>query len=161
MEKFEKPLARQAGLVVQDMHDEVLVYDLVTNKAHCLNESAATVWRSCNGSRGIKEIIESFEKVTGTRVAEDFVWLAIHQLHENGLMEGAIETPFAGQSRRQALKKIGVASLVALPIIASLVAPQNTLAQTSSCRCTSPGNCLVQTVCPSTVNCNLSGICAP
>jgi hypothetical protein len=160
MENVKKPLARQGGLVVQDMPGEVLVYDLEANKAHCLNESAATVWRSCDGSRGIEEIMGNFEKVTGNRVSEDFVWLAIDQLHESGLIDGKIETPFAGQSRRQALKKIGAASLVALPVIASLVAPQNALASLS-CVCTSPGACITQTACSSTVNCNPAGVCAP
>lgn len=39
----QRPLARSEGLVIQEMPDEVLVYDLETNKAHCLNETAAFV----------------------------------------------------------------------------------------------------------------------
>jgi hypothetical protein len=49
MKSPQFPCARKAGLVIQDMPDEVLVYDLDTNKAHCLNKSAAFVWRSCDG----------------------------------------------------------------------------------------------------------------
>lgn len=160
MENVTKPMARQNGLVVQDMPGETLVYDTQTNKAHCLNESAAAIWRNCDGTQTIEEIVENFNKVSGGQVSDDFVWLAIDQLNENGLIEGEISKRFEGSSRRQALKTIGTASLVALPVIASLVAPQNALASLS-CVCTSPGGCITQTSCASTVNCNPDGICAP
>ncbi len=159
MNNSQKPMARQTGLVVQDMPGEVLVYDLESNKAHCLNESAAIVWRSCDGASTVEDIVKNFEKTSGGKISEDFVWLAIDQLNSNGLLMGNVDSKFAGQSRRDVLKKIGLASIVALPVIASLVAPQSAMAATS-CLCTVPGNCTLQTGCPSTVNCN-SGTCAP
>ena len=55
------PKARQHGLVIQEMPDEVLVYDLDTNKAHCLNRSAALVWRSCDGNNTVADIVREFE----------------------------------------------------------------------------------------------------
>ena len=42
-------LARHDELVVQELPDEVLVYDLRKHKAHCLNQTAAFVWNHCNG----------------------------------------------------------------------------------------------------------------
>ena len=42
-----RPKSRTDNLVVQEMNDEVLVYDLDSNKAVCLNETAAIVWKSC------------------------------------------------------------------------------------------------------------------
>lgn len=154
------PIARKNDLVVQEMPGEVLVYDLKTNKAHCLNETSAHVWKSCDGKTSIGDIVRSFEANVGSKVTEDFVWLAIDQLNENGLLEAGVAPRFAGESRRSVIKKIGLASVVALPVIASLVAPKSAMASVS-CACTTPGNCLSQTGCPSTVNCNLSGICAP
>ena len=159
MNKTDNPLARQNGLVVQEMPDEVLVYDMDTNKAHCLNQSAAFVWRSCDGSNSVADIVRQFESNGNGRVTEDFVWLAIDQLNENGLLESGVAPRFAGQSRRQVLKTIGLASVVALPVIASLVAPQNALGVVS-CGCNGPGNCM-NTGCPSTTNCNGSSLCAP
>lgn len=153
-------MARQSGLVVQEMPDEVLVYDLDTNKAHCLNQSAAFVWRSCDGRNTVADIVKEFESTGGGKVTEDFVWLAIDQLGENGLLENKATPRFQGQSRRQVLKTIGLASIVALPVIASLVAPQNALGAVS-CACVVPGDCLTMSSCPSLVNCNTSGICAP
>jgi Coenzyme PQQ synthesis protein D (PqqD) len=153
------PIARQNGLVVQEMPDELLVYDTESGKAHCLNHSAALVWKSCDGNNSITDIVRQFESKTGGKVSEDFVWLAMDQLNENGLLEKKLAPRFEGQSRRQVLKTIGLASMVALPVIASLVAPRNAMASVS-CACTAPANCN-GTACPSTVNCNGLGTCAP
>ena len=160
MNNLQHPIARQSGLVVQEMPDEVLVYDLNNNKAHCLNDSAAFVWRTCDGKNTVSDIVHEFEIASKGTVTEDFVWLAIDQLQENGLLEAGTVSRFAGQSRREVLKKIGLASLVAIPVIASLVTPQNVLGA-SSCVCTLPGNCTLKTSCPSTTNCNGGSVCAP
>jgi hypothetical protein len=159
MKNLNNPIARQNGLVVQEMPDEVLVYDLDSNKAHCLNHSAAAVWRSCDGNNSVSDIVRHFESNGGGKINEDFVWLAIDQLNENGLLANEVAPRFPGQSRRQVLKTIGLASIVALPVIASLVAPPNALGAVS-CSCQGPANC-VTLVCPSTNNCNGAGICAP
>lgn len=161
MKNPNNPMARQNGLVVQEMPDEVLVYDLDTNKAHCLNQSAARVWRACDGNSSVADIVREFDKNGGGKVSEDFVWLAIDQLSENGLLENEVAPRFAGQSRRQVLKTIGLASLVALPVISSLVAPQQAMAATS-CSCTANANCTQpsRSACPSVTTCNANGVCA-
>ena len=162
MNNSQRPIARKNGLVVQEVPDEVLVYDLESNKAHCLNQSAAIVWRSCDGNNSVADIAKLVETQAGGKVTEDFVWLAIDQLSENNLLERQISTSFAGQSRREAIKKIGLASMVAIPVIASLVAPQSALAA-QSCNCNGDSQCQTppNAQCPSTVNCNGSGLCAP
>jgi len=160
MKSSQVPVARKEGLVIQETTDEVLVYDLNSNKAHCLNQTAAFVWKSCNGNNSIPEITKLFEKEIGSAVQEDLIWLAIDQLNEKNLLAANLTTKFAGRSRREAIKKIGLAAVVALPIVASLTAPTSALASTS-CACVNPGGCITQTTCPSQVNCNGSGICAP
>ena len=156
MNNSQYPVARKSGLVVQEMPDEVLVYDLNSNKAHCLNETAAKVWKSCDGKTSVSEIAAIFGKGSN----EDLVWLAIDQLNENDLLESGMAAKFGGQSRRDVIKKIGLASVVAVPVIASLVAPQNALAA-QSCNCVNPGQCTTgpnRGNCPSTT-CNPSGAC--
>ena len=160
MNNSQCPVARKSGLVVQEVPDEVLVYDLESNKAHCLNQSAALIWRSCDGKNSVSEIAKVVERQAGGKVTEDFVWLAIDQLSQNNLLEQQIASGFEGTSRREVIKKIGLASMIAIPVIASLVAPQSAMAA-SSCNCVSPGDCITQTGCPSTVNCNTNGLCAP
>jgi hypothetical protein len=155
MNNPNNPMARSAGLVVQEMPDEVLVYDLDTNKAHCLNQSAARVWRACDGDTSIADIVRQFDG----KVTEDFIWLAIDQLGEKGLLQNEMAPRFAGQSRRQVLKTIGLASVVALPVIASLVAPSSALASTT-CQCTTNATCAQRPQCPA-LTCNANGVCAP
>ena len=158
----QNPMARQSGLVIQEMPDEVLVYDLDANKAHCLNQSAAFVWKSCDGSNSVMDIVQQFESDGRGTVTEDFVWLAIDQLNENGLLENKVAPKFQGQSRRQVLKTIGLASIVALPVIASLVAPKSAYG-VASCVCTAAAQCSQppNQGCPSTTFCNSLGRCAP
>ena len=160
MKNSHVPVARKEGLVIQETSEEVLVYDLTSNKAHCLNQTAAFVWKSCDGNNSIPEITKLLESESGSAIHEDLIWLAIDQLSEKNLLEKELATSFAGRSRREVIKKIGLAAVIALPVVASLTAPTSALASTS-CACVNPGDCLSQTSCPSTVNCNGSGICAP
>lgn len=152
------PKARQNDLVIQEMPDELLVYDMNANKAHCLNPSAAFIWKACNGKNSVNDIVKQFELQGRGKVTEDFVWLAIDQLLESSLLENKLVPRFAGHARRQVIRTIGLASMVAVPVIASLVAPPNALAA-GSCSCVNPSAC-AGTSCPST-NCNPSGQCAP
>ncbi|MGB7070947.1 MAG: PqqD family protein [Pyrinomonadaceae bacterium] len=154
MINLQFPTARKSGLVVQEMPEEVLVYDLDKNKAHCLNQSAASVWKLCDGKRSASEIASLYGADCGKLVNEDIVWLALDQLNESNLLESEIETKFAGESRRSVIKKIGLASVVALPIIASMMAPQNAMAS-ASCECTSNQTCGTLSTCP-TMCCNFT-----
>ena len=153
MDNSQFPVARKSGLVVQEMPDEVLVYDLNTNKAHCLNQTAAKVWMASDGKTSVSRIAANLGKGGN----EDLVWLAIDQLNETNLLESKVASPFGTQSRREVIKKIGLASLVALPVIASLVAPQNALAA-QSCNCVNNANCNSQP-CPTHCCSSVSSTC--
>ena len=159
---MNNPLARKTGLVIQEVPEEVLVYDLETNKAHCLNTTAAMVWKSCDGSRSVSDIAAHVGSLAGESISDDFVWLAIDQLNANDLLEKQIEADFNGLSRRDVIKRIGLSSMIALPVIASLVAPPTAMAA-ASCNCITDANCgtVANASCPSTINCNGSGLCGP
>jgi hypothetical protein len=147
------PKSRKENLVVQELEGEVLIYDLEKNKAFCLNETSALVWQSCDGSRTISGISDFVGKQLNSQVNEDMIWLAIDQLSKENLIENKdeIKSKFEGLSRREVVRKVGLASLVALPMIASLTAP--VAAQTGTCvplttgctpngmQCTSPNGC--------------------
>ena len=154
------PIARKDGLVIQKMPDELLVYDMETSKAHCLNSTVAAVWNACDGKNSVSEIADGFGSESDSNGYEDVVWLAIDQLQKHDLLEKEYDISLSGQSRRELIKKIGFASVIALPVIASMAAPSNALAA-ASCTCTVNADCVIQTTCPSTVNCAPTGICAP
>lgn len=140
MNGSENPIARKDGMVIQEMPEEVLVYDLDTNKAHCLNQTAAFVWKSCDGNNSISDIADLFENESGNKINEDLIWLAIDQLSDKDLLEGEFTTKFKGQNRREIIKKIGLVTVVALPLVASLTAPTSVLAS-ASCACSGDNDC--------------------
>lgn len=152
-----KPLARKDGLVIQELPGEVLVYDLERDRAHCLNETAAFVWQRCDGRRTVHEIAGLLEKKVSAKVDEKVVWLALDQLSRNELLaRRAVPPPaLAGINRRQMVRALGLAAIVAVPVVTSIVAPS--LAQVVSCghtgaTCTGTGqgDCCFGCVCTGT-----------
>jgi hypothetical protein len=131
-----KPLRRKEGLVIQDLPDEVLVYDLDRDRAHCLNQTAAFVWQHCDGRTTTGEIARSLGRKVNASVDEKVVWFAIDQLGRNHLMATRPVPPqlIAGMNRREMVRALGLAAAVAVPVVASIVAP--TPAQASSCKAT-------------------------
>lgn len=138
------PKARKENLVVQELNGEVLIYDLDTNKAFCLNEASMRVWQACDGNKNVSEIRSALSKQFNSQINDDFVWLALDQLKKENLIENKDEVvaDFNGMSRREVIRKVGIASVIALPLISSLVAPPAISAQSVSCNtgtsCTCP-----------------------
>jgi hypothetical protein len=130
-------LSRQQDIVVQELKDEILIYDLRVNKAFCLNETSALVWQACDGRRSIDEIRRFIGKKMNSPVTEDLIWLAIDQLKRNNLLaeSESVEVDFKGLTRREAIRRAGLASMVVLPLISSLVAPTAAHAQSGAVSC--------------------------
>lgn len=153
MSDSQKPVARRDNLVVQELPGEVLVYDLAVDKAHCLNGTAAFVWKSCDGQNTVGDISRLLEGAGGRAPGEDLVWLAIDQLGENNLLENKLTAKFPNQNRREVIRKIGLAAVVALPLVTSLVAPKAVQAG-SACNTGAPCTCDATTTIP------MDGVCA-
>jgi hypothetical protein len=119
------PKARKQNLVVKKLADEVLVYDLLTHKAHCLNEAAAQVWSLCDGRRSAGEIARLLTSKQEAFFTEEVVWLALNQLERFSLLEEHIEPPPSATniSRRELGRRLGIAGAASLPFIISIVAP--------------------------------------
>ena len=117
-------LARQADLVVQELPDEVMVYDLKRHKAHCLNKTAAFIWHHCDGQTTAAEMARLLGQEAGSPVDEEVVWYALDKLGKADLLEGKLQLPVKdGLSRRRMMRRLGVGAMVALPLVVSLVAP--------------------------------------
>jgi len=139
------PFAKNKNIVIQEIADELLVYDLETNKAHNLNATAAMVWKLCDGKRSALEISDEMSKRLKTLVSEELIALALNQLARDNLLENHNEDSFLnGLSRREVIKRIGFGSLIALPIVSTLVAPEAAFAQsctTNNTNCATNGEC--------------------
>jgi hypothetical protein len=152
-----KPLARKEGLVIQELPDEVLVYDLERDRAHCLNQTAAFVWQRCDGRTSAGEIARSLGQEVNASVDEKVVWFAIDQLGRNHLMATLPVPPHsvAGLNRREMVRALGIAAAVAVPVVASIVAPTPAQAGT----CAASGQSCASQVCCFGFTCNGSFIC--
>ena len=129
----QPPRLRADGLVIHELPDELLVYDKVRDLAHCLNETAAFVWRACDGQRTSEEIARKLTTQLAVAIPEDVVLLALAQLEEIHLLEQQETVPasLAGMSRRQVARSLVLTAAVALPLITSILAP--TPAQAATC----------------------------
>jgi hypothetical protein len=140
------PRARKKALLVRHLADESLVYDLLRLKAHCLNRTAASIWKHCDGRRTASEIAARAGKEIGATVSTEAVWLAVSQLGKIHLLDGRVQKldGVAPVSRRD-LVRLGVSAALAVPVIFTMAAP--TPAQVVSCRangstgCTSNAQC--------------------
>ncbi|MFN2578344.1 MAG: PqqD family protein [Pyrinomonadaceae bacterium] len=120
-----RPLARKEGLVIEELSDEVLIYDLERDRAHCLNQTAAFVWQRCNGRKSARDITRELSSTVGERLDDKIVWLALHQLKRNHLLIDAPIPPakVVGMDRREMVRALGLTAAVAIPVVASIVAP--------------------------------------
>lgn len=155
--QIANPIARKQGLVIQELPDEVLVYDRDRDRAHCLNQTAAFVWQRCNGRNTAAQIARTLGQKFDCTVDEKVVWLALDQLGRNHLLTNQPAPPPAlmGMNRRAMVRALGLAAVVAVPLVTSIVAP--TPAQAATCGATGTP-CSTGPQCCSTV-CNGSNQC--
>ena len=148
------PRKRVEGLVIDQLPNEVLVYDIVRHKAHCLNHTAALVWKHCDGQSSASQIARRLTKHLQTPFAESVVWLALAQLEKLHLLEQSIPVPpqFLGLSRRRMIRNLGLAAAVTLPLATSIVSP--TPAQAATCGTTGQS-------CATGVGCCAGHVCNP
>lgn len=137
--------------MVKRLSDEVLVYDLETNEAHCLNRASALVWDECDGRKSAREIAGLLEAKGHEPFTVEMVWLALNQLERFSLLKERVELPVraATLSRRELGKRLGLVGVASLPFILSIAAP----VAASAATCGVPGSpCLTNARC-------CSGIC--
>ena len=139
--------ARQNDLIVQEFKDEILVYDLIINKAYCLNGTSARIYHLCDGRNFVSDISNQLSQKLKAPFKEDLVWLAIDQLKQGNLLDNGqeIKTNFEGLSRREVIRRVGFSSMIALPVISSIIAPTAAQGASPGTDCVESGNTIVNT----------------
>lgn len=153
MAEHYMPQARSSKLVVRELADETLVYDLEGHRAHCLNRTASLAWELCDGRNTVSRIAEKMGARLSARVPDEVVRLALDQLADRGLLapDNVHPVPSANLvSRRRMMRRLGLAAAVALPLVTSIISPTPVMAQSP---CT-------ETSCPPGTTCQ-AGICEP
>ena len=130
------PRARQDELVVEELPDETLVYDLKRHEAHCLNRTSALAWRRCDGRTTVAEVAVLLERELKIPADEAVVWMALDRLSGAHLLKEEVTLPAdrTRYSRREMLRtfrRVAGISLL-LPVIESIVSPL-AAAQSSGC----------------------------
>ena len=120
-----QPQARQDRVIVQEVGQELAVYDQARHRAHRLNRTAALVWRHCDGHTTVAEQAALLAR-EGLPADEELVWLALEQLDKAQLLSAPLEQPAGATalSRRQALNRARLAGLALMvPVVGTIIAP--------------------------------------
>jgi hypothetical protein len=120
----QRPRARFDDLVIEEVDDELLVYDSANKRAHCLGATAARVWRACDGHTDVSALSEALElNAEVVRQALDELE-ALELLDTEGLK--VVQTGNGnGLTRRQLASRsarVG-AGLAAAPLVYSIAVP--------------------------------------
>jgi len=127
------PEARQDKLLVQEVEDELVVYDQERDRAHLLNRTVALVWRNCDGRQTVADIAALLRNALNFPAAEEaLVWLALSRLERAHLLQERRQRPAdaPGISRRQAMRQLSLAGgfMALVPTITSIVIPAPAMA---------------------------------
>ena len=155
------PRARQDELVVEELQDETLVYDLKRHKARCLNRTAALVWRCCDGQTSVAEVAALLGEQSAIPTDEAVVWMALDRLSRADLLSEPVTLPAdrAQYSRRQMLRTLRRAAGISLllPVIESIVSPlaaaQGSCVTVALCATFPPNACGGAPICGSSTDC--------
>jgi hypothetical protein len=119
------PKVRATGVRIEEVDEELLVYDLEKHRAHSLNIGAAAVFRLCDGERSVEEINVAAAEALGVAPDLSMVEQALRQFERAGLLE--VDAVEQAADRRHLLRKLGWAAVV--PFVASIAIPSAGYAQ--------------------------------
>jgi hypothetical protein len=126
------PKARKDKLLVQEVGDELVVYDQERHKAHRLNRTAAFVWRHSDSQKTAADVAALIESELNIPANEELVWWTLNRLDKAHLLQERVTRPTdaASISRRQVVRRLGLVGGLAalLPVVTSIVAPTPAMA---------------------------------
>ncbi|CUR33754.1 hypothetical protein PL9214520293 [Planktothrix tepida PCC 9214] len=162
------PVARTENLLLQDIGNELIIYDQDNNSSHCLTPLAVRVWELSNGQNTVNDIARKLEKEFNLPGNSDvdmrgLVWLTLEELERYSLIKEYLRQPatnvIAGMSRRKAIKTATLVGGFALgsmfPMVRSIIAPEPAFA-VSKCLadsgkiCTQDSDCASNEICKQT-----------
>ena len=127
------PAARRERLLVREVADELVVYDLESHRAHSLSRAAALIWRHCDGRTTVAELATLLQRELGTARDETVVWMTLHRLGRARLLQERVTVPAhaVSCSRRELMRRMALVGGLAL--VSSVLVPTPIHAQ-SACR---------------------------
>ena len=119
------PQARKEELIVRELGEEMLVYDLERDRAHCLNRLAALIWQRCDGERTVADLMRLLQDELPASGREDLILSALNQLSRARLLQEKVKKPEETSrfSRREVMRKLGRVAAISIPLVTSITAP--------------------------------------
>lgn len=167
-DSFLQPFAITNDIVTQTTNQEILIYNVKTNRAMCLNETLTVIWQLCDGKRNLSDISFEASKKLKTSVTDEVIWLALDELDKNNLLVKSELKPISNLSqvsRREIIRKIGLTTAVAIPLITGIIAPKAIHAQSGGGGTCPSGSCCCDIVCtafgafPTDTVCTPTAVC--
>jgi hypothetical protein len=129
-------------LDVEDLNDEIVVYDRTSDQVHLLSASTAEIWRLCNGERRNVDIVDALNGQDNSLTVVDS---ALAELDAFDLLEQSQEAEASPRPmaihRRAFLTKAADTSLFVGATIVTLGVPHATQALTlNQVDCSPPAN---------------------
>jgi len=129
-----KAKARKEGLFVEQIGNELVVYDQEKKRAHRLNQTSGLVWRHCDGTKTVSDIAEILKKELNEIADENLVLVSLGQLDSVHLLQEPINLSSMEirSSRREFVHKVGTVGAITLllPLLTTMAIPTPAQAQT-------------------------------
>ncbi|MGI9364496.1 MAG: PqqD family protein [Rhizobiaceae bacterium] len=130
-----RPKSVAGEYVIHPVEDEILIYNLETDFAACLEVRAYTIWQLCNGTNTVEQISQKYNQAnTGHKPEEDaktMILEVLDQLKSIELIEPeSLPSKIVPlqRDRREFLKR---AAITGVPLVVGLPIPA--AAQSASC----------------------------
>ena len=136
------PRARQHGLIVDRVGDEIIVFDEERKEAHSLNRMASIVWQHSDGAHSLSQIAEVLTRELHVDASEAIVLYALDKLASVHLLEGDAGTTLERPpTRRDAMKRVAAAGVAAvgLATVLSMTVPTPAMAASGDTAPPDPG----------------------
>ena len=120
-----------ASIHVEQLGNELCIYNWQRKEVHALNPTAARVWQQCDGQTSLTQIaaILQAELQVPDAQAQELAWLTLAQLEKAHLLHEDVVKPARRKVLpRRAFLKLGIAAAL-LPMVHSIVAPTPVAAQ--------------------------------
>src|SRR5579863_3319072 len=117
LKSAELSTPKRKDAIIHQVGGEFIVYDKPTEHAHCLNQTAWDVWQLCDGKTTVAAMIKKLGPGS-----DEPVWLSLERLEKAGLIDDAPRMA-VNLARRNAVRKLGLAAAIALPVIVSTTIP--------------------------------------
>jgi hypothetical protein len=140
MSEVAYPRARRKRLVVRTVAGEVLVYDLDSHRAHCLDTAMAFLWRACDGRTTLAGLARGLETELGEPVSDEVVSVGLHRLAKARLLDAPVRLP-SSPARREWLRQATILGISIASIAVPTLAEAATSISNADCARRPVANC--------------------